>query len=78
MDEAERLRRAQRRRFIREHHPDRGGDPVEFRAGLRRFEAPAPAAAPARVVVVADQRWPVSAVSSALRSLRRRRRARVR
>jgi hypothetical protein len=29
--------RAERRAFIRDHHPDRGGDPDEFIAGLRRL-----------------------------------------
>ncbi len=28
-------RRAEARRFIRENHPDRGGDPAVFMAGLR-------------------------------------------
>ncbi len=29
--------RAAFRRFVREHHPDRGGDPETFVAGLARF-----------------------------------------
>ena len=29
--------RAERRAFIRDHHPDRGGDPDEFIAGLHRL-----------------------------------------
>jgi hypothetical protein len=29
--------RAEFRAFVREHHPDRGGDPDEFVAGLARF-----------------------------------------
>jgi hypothetical protein len=29
--------RAERRAFIRDHHPDRGGDSDEFIAGLRRL-----------------------------------------
>ena len=29
--------RAQRRAFIRDHHPDRGGDPDEFIEGLHRL-----------------------------------------
>jgi hypothetical protein len=28
-----------RREFIRAHHPDRGGDPEVFAAGLRSFDA---------------------------------------
>jgi hypothetical protein len=40
------------RAFVREHHPDRGGDPEVFVAGLARFAdgarppAPEPASAP--------------------------------
>lgn len=30
--------RAARRAYIRDHHPDRGGDPDEFVAGLRRWD----------------------------------------
>lgn len=49
-----------RREFICAHHPDRGGDPDVFMAGLRRFEAeseqlrvePLP-----RIVVVAHRAW---------------------
>jgi hypothetical protein len=56
MDEPDR----RRRKFIRAHHPDRGGDPDVFIAGLRRLEAeseqlgqePLP-----RVVVVARRAW---------------------
>lgn len=36
--------RATYRAFVRDHHPDRGGDPDAFVAGLARFRArPAPA-----------------------------------
>lgn len=31
--------RAAYRSFVRTHHPDRGGDPEVFRAGLARFRA---------------------------------------
>jgi hypothetical protein len=31
--------RAAYRRFVRTHHPDAGGDPDVFIAGLRRFQA---------------------------------------
>lgn len=49
-----------RREFILAHHPDRGGDPDVFIAGLRRFDAeseqlglrPLP-----RVVVVPHRAW---------------------
>ena len=33
-------RRRARRAFVREHHPDRGGDPTKFTEGLARFEDP--------------------------------------
>lgn len=33
-DEVRRARRA----FVRDHHPDRGGDPADFIAGLARFD----------------------------------------
>ncbi|OLT13265.1 hypothetical protein BJF78_22255 [Pseudonocardia sp. CNS-139] len=36
------------REFVREHHPDRGGDPDAFVAGMARFAAPAGAPEPAR------------------------------
>ena len=29
------IRKAEIRRFVREHHPDRGGDPAAFAEGLR-------------------------------------------
>jgi len=81
MDDAERARRAQRREFIRSHHPDRGGDPAEFLAGLRRFDPPPSESTDVsepKVVVIANERWPLSAVSATLRRIRRRRRTRVR
>ncbi len=56
----EKPERRRRREFICAHHPDRGGDPDVFMAGLRRFDAeseqrrvePLP-----RVVVVAHRAW---------------------
>ena len=39
MPDEEQLR-ADRRAFIREHHPDRGGDPDEFIEGLHRLAEP--------------------------------------
>ena len=52
--DAEQSRRSFRREFIRAHHPDRGGDPVAFAAGLAELDQ-LPAGWPAtRVVVVAD------------------------
>lgn len=49
-----------RREFIRAHHPDQGGDPEVFMAGLRRFDAAPeqPGLEPLpRVVVVARRAW---------------------
>lgn len=34
-------RAAERRAWIAAHHPDRGGDPTTFAAGLAQFELPA-------------------------------------
>jgi hypothetical protein len=50
----EQFRRLARREFIRAHHPDHGGDPAAFMAGLTAFDQ-LPAGTPLpRVVVVAD------------------------
>jgi hypothetical protein len=38
VDEAERQHRTRRRQFIRTHHPDRGGDPAAFIAGLAHLD----------------------------------------
>ena len=48
----ERTRRSARREFIRAHHPDRGGDPAVFVAGLADYD-PVLASPRLRVVVVA-------------------------
>lgn len=43
--------RAAYRRFVREHHPDRGGDPEVFANGVRAFrEGRTPGAVPDRSV----------------------------
>ena len=67
MDEAERRRRD----FIRAHHPDRGGDPDMFVAGLSSFgtdhersRQPRP-----RVVVVKRPAWLTRLVIAAARRL---------
>ncbi len=52
--DGEQSRRRVRREFIRAHHPDRGGDPVAFAAGLAELDQFAAGWPPARVVVVAD------------------------
>ena len=64
-----------RRRFIADHHPDRGGDPDDFRTGLARFdEEPAAPSAPVRVIVVPTQPWPRSIATVVLARLTRHRR----
>jgi hypothetical protein len=62
-----------RREFIRAHHPDRGGDPEVFAAGLRSFDAdreadwlqPLP-----RVVVVPHRTWFARVVTAVIKRLR--------
>ncbi|MBB3663179.1 curved DNA-binding protein CbpA [Prauserella sediminis] len=64
--------RAAYRRFVRDHHPDKGGDPEVFAAGLRRFrQRPRPDAEP--VVFVARKRG-LPRLWSALSARRRRKR----
>ena len=78
--------RARFRAFVREHHPDRGGDPETFVAGLagfgtaatpvdpgpddRRFDAP--------VEVVGSLPLPVRVGVALIRTWRRHRQSRVR
>ena len=73
--DAEQQRRAARREFIRAHHPDHGGDPAEFAAGLARLdsEPTRPPADGPNLVEFEDQPWPRSFVSVLLSRLRRRR-----
>lgn len=58
----EREWRRARREFILAHHPDRGGDPAVFAAGLAALGHPGPPAARPRVVVVPDTPWLVALV----------------
>jgi hypothetical protein len=79
--------RARFRAFVREHHPDRGGDPEVFMAGLARF-GPIPSPGPpdpaadhrfdAPVEVVGPLPFPVRVGVALVRTWRRRRRTRVR
>lgn len=55
-------RRAEFRAFVRTHHPDVGGDPDVFRAGLATFAAHAPGGGPAPDDPRLDA--PITAVSS--------------
>jgi hypothetical protein len=56
-----------RREFIRAHHPDRGGDPEVFMAGLRQFdtapEQPGPEPLP-RVVVIVHRGWLIRLITA--------------
>jgi hypothetical protein len=61
--DGEQSRRSFRREFIRAHHPDRGGDPAAFAAGLAELDQFA-AGWPARVVVAADTPLPVSLLTA--------------
>ncbi|MEK6439787.1 hypothetical protein [Pseudonocardia sp. T1-2H] len=76
--------RAAYRAFVRDHHPDRGGDPDFFVAGLarlrtqarvnrenenRRYDAP--------IEVVRGLPFPVRVAVAAIRTVKRRNRTRV-
>lgn len=79
------------RAYVRENHPDRGGDPAVFTAGLARFgrgSAPPPAPGPApsapeearydrSVEVVAGLPFPVRVGVALIRTWHRRRNPRV-
>ena len=69
----DRARAAARRAFIRAQHPDAGGDPDRFMAGLARFDdtQPAPSSNAARPSVHRSRR-PDRVVTLAVRRLRRR------
>jgi hypothetical protein len=64
----EQSRRRARREFIRTHHPDRGGDPDAFAAGLAAYDR-LPRTPAARVVVVADTPVLVSLLTAVLRRM---------
>ena len=68
--------RRRRREFIRAHHPDRGGDPEVFAAGLRAFGAghdpdigPLP-----QVVIIRRRAWLIRQAAVVARRLRHGRR----
>jgi hypothetical protein len=65
----EQSRRQARREFIRTHHPDRGGDPDAFAAGLAAHDRLLPRAPAARIVVVPDTPLLVSLLTAALRRM---------
>ncbi len=76
------------RSFVRTHHPDRGGDPEVFRAGLARFRAlaadPHAGAADlddprydAPIEIVRDLPLPTRVLVALIRTVRRRTHPRV-
>jgi hypothetical protein len=69
---ADQSHEARRRAFIRERHPDRGGDPAAFIAGLRALDAErAPDGGPLPTVVFVRRRpWAVAAATAVARRLR--------
>lgn len=79
--------RAAYRSFVRTHHPDRGGDPEVFVAGLARFREmarPGPLPSPqahdrfdAPIEIVRDLPFPARVAIAIVRTVRRRRHLRV-
>jgi hypothetical protein len=73
--------RAAFRAFVREHHPDRGGDPEVFRAGMARFAADREGnddpRGDAPIEVVGPLPFPVRLGVALIRTWHRRRRRRV-
>jgi hypothetical protein len=65
----EQSRRRARREFIRAHHPDHGGDPVAFAAGLAALDQFPAGRLPARVVVAADTPLLVSVLRALMRRI---------
>jgi hypothetical protein len=74
--------RSEFRAFVRDHHPDRGGDPEVFRAGLARFGAQTGEPADERrfdapIEVVGPLPFPTRVGVALIRTWRRRRSRRV-
>ena len=76
--------RAAFRAFVREHHPDRGGDPEAYDAGLARFGPVPRVTSPderrydGSVEVVGPLPFPVRVGVALIRTWRRHRQTRVR
>jgi hypothetical protein len=66
--------RAQRREFIRSHHPDHGGDTETFRIGLDSLDHPIPPwlQTPPRVIVIRSRPWPLRLITGFGRHLTRK------
>ena len=59
-----------RRQFIRAHHPDRGGDPDAFIAGLRSFDSGSESSAREPlpgVVIVRRRAWRIRLAAAAMK-----------
>ncbi len=82
--------RAEYRSFVRTHHPDRGGDPEAFVAGLAHYRdlaagaATGPGPSPAEpdrydapIEIVPDLPLPTRVLVALIRTIHRRRRTRV-
>ncbi len=79
--------RAAYRSFVRTHHPDRGGDPAVFVAGLAHFrelaragqrpDPPAHDRYDAPIHIVRDLPFPTRVAVALIRTIRRRRHLRV-
>ena len=69
-------RRRAIRRFVRDHHPDRGGDPDAFAEGLRRLRAGPEGARPRPAVEVHRRRGAGAVLDWTTRRWRRARRRR--
>jgi hypothetical protein len=69
MTDPEERRRAIRR-FVREHHPDRGGDPEAFAEGLRRLREGRPTTG-TTVVEAHRSRGPIATLSRSYQRWRR-------
>jgi hypothetical protein len=55
-----------RREYIRAHHPDHGGDPAAFIAGLAAIDQPPVPVSRGRVVVIPDRPWPARLLTALL------------
>jgi hypothetical protein len=61
------------RRFVQEHHPDRGGDPQAFSEGLSRLREGHPAST-APAIEAYHRRGPIAAISRSYQRWKRSRR----